>query len=304
MEIQDIKQIPIEDFLARLGYHPVQRRANALWYKAPYREERTASFKVNPEKNLWYDFGEGKGGNIFALAGEFIHCDDFIEQARYVAQVAGMPVPERKTYTEARTRQPDTSFENVRVEPLRSYPLLSYMQERGISAETARENCREVYYTTNGRQYFAVGFPNVAGGCEIRNRFFKGCLPPKDVTVVECGSETCHVYEGFMDYLSARMLGIGRGEDHLVLNSVSNVSRAFRYLDGYGNINCHLDNDVAGKKTLEVLRTRYGNRITDCSGEYGQSKDLNEHLQKTIAGRHRHEDEKKNRFVKPKMKVL
>ena len=27
---------------------------------------------MNPEKNLWFDFGEGKGGNIFALAGEFI----------------------------------------------------------------------------------------------------------------------------------------------------------------------------------------------------------------------------------------
>ena len=282
MEIQDIKQIPIEDFLARLGYHPVQRRANALWYRSPYREERTPSFKVNPAKNLWYDFGEGKGGNIFALAGEFIHCGDFIEQARYVAQVAGMQQSEQKTYTEVQTRQPDTSFENVRVEPLRNYPLLAYMQERGISAETARENCREVYYTTNGRRYFAVGFPNVSGGCEIRNRFFKGCLPPKDVTVVECGSETCHVYEGFMDYLSARMLGIGKGDDHLVLNSVSNIARAFRYLDGYERIRCYLDNDEAGHRTMEKLRMRYGEKVSDCRGLYKGCKDLNEYLQQRI----------------------
>lgn len=67
-EIDRMKRIPIEDFLARLGHHPVQRRANAVWYRSPYREEKTPSFKVNPEKNLWYDFGEGKGGNIFALA--------------------------------------------------------------------------------------------------------------------------------------------------------------------------------------------------------------------------------------------
>ena len=66
MDIEAMKRFPIEDFLARLGHHPVQRRANAVWYRSPYRKEHTPSFKVNPEKNLWFDFGEGKGGNIFA----------------------------------------------------------------------------------------------------------------------------------------------------------------------------------------------------------------------------------------------
>ena len=84
MDIEAMKRFPIEDFLARLGHHPVQRRANAVWYRSPYREEHTPSFKVNPEKNLWFDFGEGKGGNIFALAGEFIKTGDFLTQARYV----------------------------------------------------------------------------------------------------------------------------------------------------------------------------------------------------------------------------
>ena len=82
MDIEAMKRFPIEDFLARLGHHPVQRRANAVWYRSPYREEHTPSFKVNPEKNLWFDFGEGKGGNIFALAGEFIKTGDFLTQAR------------------------------------------------------------------------------------------------------------------------------------------------------------------------------------------------------------------------------
>ena len=56
MDIEGMKRFPIEDFLARLGHHPVQRRANAIWYRSPYREEHTPSFKVNPEKNLWFDF--------------------------------------------------------------------------------------------------------------------------------------------------------------------------------------------------------------------------------------------------------
>ena len=118
-EIDRMKRIPIEDFLARLGHSPVQRRTNALWYKAPYREERTASFKVNMERNLWYDYGLGKGGNIFALAGEFIHCADFLSQVRYVAEVAGMPLPEKKVYHPCEVRRPvEPSFEDVELMPL------------------------------------------------------------------------------------------------------------------------------------------------------------------------------------------
>lgn len=68
-EIDRMKRIPIEDFLARLGYHPVQRRANAVWYRSPYREEKTPSFKVNPEKNLWYDLAKARAETSSHLPG-------------------------------------------------------------------------------------------------------------------------------------------------------------------------------------------------------------------------------------------
>ena len=67
--------MPLTDFLARLGHEPVRRSSNELWYLAPYRGERTPSFRVNVAKQLWYDFGLGKGGDIFTLAGEFLQSD-------------------------------------------------------------------------------------------------------------------------------------------------------------------------------------------------------------------------------------
>ena len=60
MNIEDVKQIPIADYLHSLGYSPVKRQGNGLWYKSPLREEHEASFKVNTDRNLWYDFGAGK----------------------------------------------------------------------------------------------------------------------------------------------------------------------------------------------------------------------------------------------------
>ena len=299
-EIDRMKRIPIEDFLARLGHHPVQRRANAVWYRSPYREEKTPSFKVNPEKNLWYDFGEGKGGNIFALAGEVIRSDDCLTQVKYVAEMSGMPLPEHEPRQNPGVRQAGgQSFEDVEILPLQNRALLHYLQERGIPSAIAVANCKEMRYTTHGKRYFSVAFGNGSGGYEIRNPFFKGCVPPKDVTLLPSGSTVCNVHEGFMDYLSARALGIGNGEDHLVLNSVSNAAKAYRHLDGYGRINCYLDNDEAGRRTLEALGTRYGERVSDCSGIYGGCKDLNEHLQKTLAERlTQHENEKKSKSIK------
>ena len=65
MDIEAMKRFPIEDFLARLGHHPVQRRANAIWYRSPYREEKTPSFKVNPEKNLLVQVAVPGGEDAF-----------------------------------------------------------------------------------------------------------------------------------------------------------------------------------------------------------------------------------------------
>ena len=70
MNIQEVKNIRIADYLQSLGYTPVKQQGNSLWYKSPLREEKDASFKVNTELNKWYDFGLGKGGNIIALAEE------------------------------------------------------------------------------------------------------------------------------------------------------------------------------------------------------------------------------------------
>ena len=86
--------------------------------------------------------------------------------------------------------------------------------------------------------------------------------------------------EGFMDFLSAATLGLETG-DCLVLNSISNVEKAMRYLDGYGRIDCYLDRDEAGRRTLEMLKGHYEERVCDRSALYDGCKDLNEYLQLT-----------------------
>lgn len=75
MNTNEAKRIRIEEYLHSLGYSPVRQQGGSLWYNSPFRDEQEPSFKVNTERNLWYDFGAGKGGNIIALAQELYVSD-------------------------------------------------------------------------------------------------------------------------------------------------------------------------------------------------------------------------------------
>lgn len=287
MNIEDIRAVPITDFLARLGHEPKRQRGDECWYLAPYREELTASFLVNIRKNVWHDFGTGRGGDIFTLAGEFIGSADFKEQAKFITGIWGGLAPERKTLFRPKENGRDNPEEkecltDIQFGLLCNKVLLRYLEERGICSDVAMPNCKEVWYSLQGKRYFAIGFRNRSGGYELRNRFFKGSLSPKDISLMDNGSDTCNLFEGFIDYLSWMMLKSGCGDDCIVLNSVALLERTFPVLERYERINCYLDRDEAGRRTLEALRKRYGNRIVDCSALYKGFKDLNEYLQNRL----------------------
>ena len=272
MDARRMREIPIADFLNAMGVRPAKQRGQVLWYSAPYRTERTPSFKVDTTKNVWFDFGTGKGGDIFDLAGAFIGSEDFLLRAAFIAKSGACPLPVMAQSTR-----------NIWVRSLQDSKLLGYLEERGIDAHVAISNCEELRYRVHGKRYYAVGLRNRSGGMELRNRFFKGCIPPKDISLKRNGSEVCAVFEGFMDYLSAMQMGI-IASDWLVLNSVSNVEKALQVLGDYQRIECYLDNDEAGRRTFDRLRVNFGDKVVDCSSLYAGHKDLNEYLLSWRAG--------------------
>lgn len=275
MEVEKMREIPIADFLNAMGIQPTKQKGNVLWYSAPYRTERTPSFKVDTNKNVWFDFGIGKGGDIFDLAGEFIGSGDFLLRAAFIAKSETCPLPALEQ--PQRSEKKEAVFEDIWVRPLQDAKLLGYLKERGINAHVAIPNCEEVRYRVRGKRCYAIGFRNEAGGLELRNRFFKGCIPPKDISLRRNGSDVCAVFEGFMDCLSAMQMGI-IASDWLVLNSVSNVEKAVKVLQDYERIECFLDNDGAGRRTFQRLHDCFGEKVIDRSSLYADHKDLNDYL--------------------------
>lgn len=155
MNIQEAKNIRLVDFLAGFGHEPVIQRGNSVWYKSPFRTEKEASFKVDLHKELWYDFGLGKGGDIITLAKEIYRTQDVsrvlrcIEDKRTVLKPATVSCPFEKAYP---------AFKDLKITPLANRILLAYLEERCIDTETARKACKEAHFKRNGKNYFAIAF--------------------------------------------------------------------------------------------------------------------------------------------------
>lgn len=202
MNIDKIKQIKLQDFLASMGCKPVKQYGINLMYLSPLRTEKHASFKVNTEINQWYDFGIGRGGNIIALAELLYNSSDVSYLIHQIERNAPSSVsgslPTVKPIT------PQNSFENLQIFSITHPALIKYLGERCIDIEIARTVCKELHFDTSGKHYFGIGFLNIAGGYEMRNPFFKGCIAPKDIShfYAEEPKKVCFVFEGFMGFLS------------------------------------------------------------------------------------------------------
>ena len=283
MNIDQIKKIKLQDFLATIDCKPVKQCGVNLMYLSPLRTEKHASFKVNTELNLWYDFGIGRGGNIIDLAELLYNSSDVSYLIHQIERNA--PSCVSVSLPTAKPNKPQNSFENLQVLSISHPALIKYLGERCIDIEIARTICKELHFDTRGKHYFGIGFPNIAGGYEIRNSFFKGCIAPKDIShfYAEEPKKVCFLFEGFMDFLSFMTLrrkendGLKR-QDYLVLNSVSNVHKALESLSHYENVQCFLDNDEAGRKAYQALLMGLKVPVIDSSGLYADCKDLNEFL--------------------------
>ncbi|OUP29898.1 toprim domain-containing protein [Bacteroides sp. An19] len=293
MNILQIKQIAIVDFLLAIGIHPTKETTVSAWYHAPYREDENPSFKVNKNRNIWYDFATAKSGDIIDLAVLVYRTPNIPKVLKMIERAApAVPlkvrtfVPHPQPSAPAGMQPQASAFQDLRLLALASIPLLSYLSKRGIDLDIARQECREAHYTCHGKSYYAIAFPNEAGGYEIRNPYYKGCIAPKAVSLFSEGqTDSVCLFEGFMDYLSfltlrkrERLSVPCYGADLLVLNSVNNLPKALPRLKAYKHIYCYLDNDDAGRRVVDMLRELKSDAVHDMMETYPLYKDLNDIL--------------------------
>ena len=278
MQLHDIKQVSIVDYLAQTGYKPKLIKGVNYWYCSPLRTELTPSFKVNAERNQWYDFATGDHGDIIDLVCALQHCTT-AEAMRRLAALKGVRLAPSFSFggiTPVRPQAP--SMELISVQAVKHPKLLLYLSERGLQPSDVSPFLSEVYYKVSEKCFFALGFPNEAGGWELRNPYFKGCFAPKAITTIKgTDSHKLQLFEGFMDFLSWRKLHPEVQADSIILNSLTLLPKLIPTLHPYPIIESLLDNDEAGDRATRQLFDA-GLPVKDMRACYAPYKDINEYL--------------------------
>ena len=278
--LQNIKNIPIADYLHARGIQPVKKYGSYALYNAPYREDHNASMKVDFARNLWFDFGLGKGGSIIDLVMLLQGCNAH----EAISHLAGNNLsfhsatpPKEKVAALSPSARHILGISEELPPHLQRY----LQEERKIDLSLAKPYLRSVCYEVGGRTYIAIGFANRAGGYELRDdKTFKGTIAPKDISVIagDANNVPHCIFEGFMDFLSYLTMKGKEIAPCIVLNSVSNVHRAVTYLREHhiAHVRAFLDNDEAGQQAFQAIQSS-GIKVEDMSRHYAQYKDLNEY---------------------------
>ncbi|GHT14290.1 DNA primase [Bacteroidia bacterium] len=287
MALDEIKQISIREYLGQMNMYPIKEYGYYGMYHCPFRSDHNASFKVDYNKNVWHDFGTSEGGSIIDLVMKLNNCS-FNEAVRQldnntVKRTNDCIYQHHNVGTSQRCNADDFSFhrnEITTIQPINHPKLIQWVKERKIDLSLANLYCREVHYQNQSGNYFSIGFRNDKGGYELSSPpDFKGCIAPKDITTICRNSNTCLVFEGFWDFLSYLTIQkIGKTKhDVTVLNSVANVQKAMDFLKTHKEIYTYLDNDDAGQKATELIKSANCN-VYNRSTKYAEYKDLNDYL--------------------------
>jgi hypothetical protein len=296
--IDRLKAIPIADYLASEGFVPARRIGHQLVYISPLTGEKTPSFFVHPDKNVFNCFSSGHRGDIITLVRELEKLDfkDALTRlGSFSDQRMDLNLPNLHSDTSPDKDDPSqvhdpAQIQILAVKTLSNRVLINYLTSRGISEHLGTKYLQEAYLRVYGKQVFALALPNDKGGYELRNPFYKGCAVAKAPTTIagrNPGGQV-NIFEGFFDFLSAltHYKTDSFKNDSVILSSLWLFEEGYQngLIEKYSRFNLFLDNDRSGwKKAIEFRKKVYikrGNKssVSNHSAVYKHFKDFNEFL--------------------------
>ena len=141
----------IDDLVARSdiadvvsSYVHLSKKGSNLWGLCPFHNEKTPSFSVSPDKQIYHCFGCGKGGGVISFIMEMENLP-FVDAVKLLAKRAGLEVPEsgeNEAYRKKRTRLLELSRDAARfyhdyLTGPGGQRVRDYIAQRQISPRTA-----------------------------------------------------------------------------------------------------------------------------------------------------------------------
>ena len=129
-------------------YVKLQKKGSSYFGLCPFHNEKSPSFSVSRQKQMYYCFGCGAGGNVFTFLMEYENYT-FVEALKYLADRAGVELPEEEYSKEAKERA-DTrailleinkaaaQYYYVQLKSSQGAVGLGYFKKRQLSDETIK----------------------------------------------------------------------------------------------------------------------------------------------------------------------
>ena len=117
------------------GYVKLQKKGSSYFGLCPFHNEKSPSFSVSRQKQMYYCFGCGAGGNVFTFLMEYENFS-FVEAVKYLADRAGVELPEMEYSKEAKEKA-DLKASILEINKLAAkYFYVQLKSERGNAAYT------------------------------------------------------------------------------------------------------------------------------------------------------------------------
>jgi Toprim-like/CHC2 zinc finger len=283
--IQNLKGISIESYLTAHGHEPQTRTGGSVYFHSPFRSDRTPSFVVNLDSNTFKDFAESEKPEDIIKLVQRLHGLSFGMAIEHLANWQGAaldPLAGQSFFSNGQRKEATETpkLHVTGVYRLNHIPLVRYVQSRCISQDVAKHYLREVYFrTSKGNIGYGVSMQNDLGGFNVRSEAYKFKTGLDSITTISGNNnEVVNLFEGQFDFLSACTFSRALTPHvcSIVLNSTTNLKNVLFRLKMAKKVNCFLDNDTTGRKSVEFLKNS-GVTVHDYSEKYYPNhKDFNE----------------------------
>lgn len=180
-------------------YVKLQKKGSSYFGLCPFHNERSPSFSVSRQKQMYYCFGCGAGGNVFTFLMEYENYS-FVEAMRYLAERAGIELPERE-YSEEERRRAD--LKAVLLEIQKTAAQYYYVQLKSPQGSGALAYLKNRELSDDTIKAFGLGYSNKFSDSLYRFLKTKGY---KDETLAKSGLITVDEKRGPYDKFWNRVM--------------------------------------------------------------------------------------------------
>ena len=130
------------------GYVRLQKKGSSYFGLCPFHNEKSPSFSVSRQKQMYYCFGCGAGGNVFTFLMEYENFS-FVEAVKFLADRAGVELPEMEYSKEAKEKadlkasilelnKKAARYYYIQLKSERGKRAYTYLKDRGLSDDTIK----------------------------------------------------------------------------------------------------------------------------------------------------------------------